>query len=244
MAPRAVLYYMPISHWCVCAERILAFKGLHPDIVRVPYHDKRVLMAATNQDYVPALTWDGKVVAWKDIPDFLEAERPTPTLYPGGHRGAAEALDEWGHLRVEEQVWRFVVTRAPATFPDPVERWVFEEIQSRVRGPWSLLEQRREEFRADLQPTLARIDRMLDGRPWVLGNQPSLADFGIYGGLAPLFVVGEPIPEGLPRLTAWIDRVRSIGTVPEPPPIPAAAPKRAKPAKRPAAKAKPAPKRR
>ena len=239
MAPRATLYYMPLSHWCVCAERMLAFKGIRADIVRVPYHDKRALIAATGQDYVPALTWDGRVVPWHEIPTFLETVRPHPTLFPDGHRGAIEALDEWGHLRVEEQVWRYIVTRMPATLTDPVERWVFEEIQSRVRGPWALLEQRRDEFRADLQPTLARIDRMLDGRPWVLGDAASLADFGIYGGLSPLLVAGETLPDGLPRLAAWVDRIRRIGITPE---APAARP--APPTRTAKSKPRPKPKRR
>lgn len=249
MAPRVTLYYLPISHYCVCAERMLAFKGIRPDITLVPYHDKRALIAATGQDYVPALVWDGRVVNWKEIPEFLEAERPTPTLYPGGNRGVAEALDEWGHLRVEEQVWRYVVTKVPTFLNDPLERWVFEEMQTRARGPWALLEQRREEFRLDLLPTLARIDRMLDGRAWVLGNQPSLADFGIFGGLSPLWATGEPMPEGLPRLTAWIDRLRSIGTIPVAaavnfPPSAARTKPRPSAASKAAAPAKPAKKRR
>ena len=239
VAPRASLYYMPISHYCVCAERMLAFKGIHAEIVRVPYHDKRALLAATGQDYVPALVWDGRVVPWKEIAGFLEAERPTPSLYPGGQHGAAEALDEWGHLIVEERVWRYVVTKAPPTFPDPVERWVFEEIQNRSRGPWSLLEQRREEFKSDLMPTLAKIDRMLEDRPWVLGNAASLADFGIFGGLSPLFAVGEPMPEGLPRLAAWIDRVRRIGAAPTPPAPAPAGTGRARPKAPAKAKARP-----
>jgi glutathione S-transferase len=244
VAPRASLYYMPISHWCVCAERMLAFKGIHADIVRVPYHDKRALLAATGQDYVPALVWDGRVIPWREIAQFLETERPTPTLYPGALRGAAEALDEWGHLIVEERVWRYVVTRAPPTFPDPVERWVFEEIQHRSRGPWTLLEQRRDEFKADLLPTLAQIDRMLEDRPWVLGNAASLADFGIYGGLSPLFSIGETIPEGLPRLAAWIDRVRRIGTDPTPAPAGVAASAKGKPKPKPKTKPKPPAKKR
>lgn len=230
MAARVTLYYMPISHYCVCAERALAFKGLRPEIVRVPYHDKRALLAATQQDYVPALVWEGRPVAWSDIPRFLEEKRPDPTFFPGGRQGEAEALDEWGHLVVEEKVWRYVVTKATATFEDPVERWVFEEMQTRSRGPWAVLEQRREEFRRELQPVLERVDRMLDGRAWVLGA-PSLADLGIFGGLSPLLSVGEPLPEGLPRLAAWVDRVRRIG---EPPaPAPAAPPaKRRSPRRR------------
>jgi glutathione S-transferase len=241
VASRISLYYMPISHWCVCAERILAFKGVVPQIVRVPYHDKRALLAATGQDYVPALVWEGRVVPWGEIPRFLEEVRPHPTLFPGERQGEAEALDEWAHLVVEEKVWRFVLTKVPATFDDPAERWVFEEMQSRVRGPWPLLEHRREEFRRDLQPVLERVDRMLDGRAWVLGA-PSLADFGIYGGLSPLFSVGEPLPEGLPRLAAWVDRVRRIGLAPPPPPPEAKAvpaPKRPSPKRPPKKGAKP-----
>ena len=219
VAPRVSLYHMPISHYCVCAERTLAFKGVAAEIVPVPYHDKRSLIAATGQDYVPAMVWDGRVVPWTEIGTFLEEQRPTPTLYPYENRGLAEALDEWGHTQVEERVWRYVVTRVPPILSDEVERWVFEEIQHRVRGPWSQLESRRDEFRKDLEPTLARIDRMLDGRAWILGS-PSLADFGIYGGLSPLFTVGEGIPEGFPRLAAWIDRVRRVGTAPSTPAAP------------------------
>jgi len=217
VAPRVALYYLPISHYCVCAERMLAYKGVAADIVPVPYHDKRALIAATGQDYVPALVWDARVVPWAEIPGFLEEARPTPSLYPGGMKGAAEALDEWGHLVVEEKVWRYVVTKVPPILRDDHERWVFEEMQTRSRGPWSVLEMRRDEFRRDLQSVLERVDRMLDGRAWVLGNAPSLADFGIFGGLSPFFTVGESLPDGLPRLAAWVDRVRRIG-IPETPP--------------------------
>jgi glutathione S-transferase len=232
---RVSLYYLPISHYCVCAERMLAFKGIQADIVNVPYHDKRALIAATGQDYVPAMVWDARVVPWTELASFLEESRPAPPLFPDGQRGLAEALDEWGHQYVEERVWRYVVTKVPPTLAEGVERWVFEEMQSRVRGPWALLESRREEFRQELLPTLSRIDRMLDGRAWILGK-PSLADFGIFGGLSPLFAVGEGLPEGMPRLAAWVDRIRRIGT---PTPPPAAPPPRKK-----AVKAKPAPKRR
>src|SRR3972149_2376615 len=132
---RHVLYSMPISHWCVSADRMLAFKGVAFDTKYVPYHDKRELIAATGQDYVPTLVWDGKPVMWHDIPDFLEKERPTPTLYPDGQRGLAVVLEQWAHAVVEEKVWRYVVTKVPPVLRDDRERWVFEEMQVRARGP-------------------------------------------------------------------------------------------------------------
>src|SRR3989304_2880591 len=84
MASRPTLYSMPISHWCISADRMLAFKGVPFDTTYVPYHDKTELIAARGQDYVPTLVWDGKPVMWYDIPDFLERERPGATLDPWG----------------------------------------------------------------------------------------------------------------------------------------------------------------
>ena len=207
---RPVLYSMPISHWCVSADRMLAFKGVAFDTKYVPYHDKRELIAATGQDYVPTLVWDGKPVMWHDIPDFLEKERPTPTLYPDGQRGLAVVLEQWSHAIVEEKVWRYVVTKVPPILRDDHERWVFEEMQTRARGPWHILEARREEFRQDMMKELARVEAMLDGREWIL-RKPSVADFGLYGSLSPLFTVGERIPSQFPNLVAWSKRVQARG---------------------------------
>ena len=211
MAPRVVLYSMSISHYCVSADRMLAFKGVPFESIHVPYHDRRELLKATGTDYVPTLVWDGDVVMWHDIPDFLEARRPEPTLYPYGNRGLAATIEHWGHQVLEERVWRYVVTKVPPVLRDEHERWVFEEMQTRARGPWHVLEMRREEFREDMVKPLGMVEAMLDGREWVLGA-PGLADFGVYGSLSPLFTIGETIPAEFPRLRAWADRIRRLGT--------------------------------
>lgn len=209
MAGRVVLYSMPISHYCASADRMLAFKGIPFDTVRVPYHDKRELLAATGTDYVPTLVWDGRVVMWYDIPDFLEAREPSPSLFPEGQRGLATVLEHWGHQVLEERVWRYVVTKVPPVLGDDHERWVFEEMQVRARGPWHVLEMRREEFRQDMLAHLRMVESMLQGRDWILGS-PGLADFGVYGGLSPLLTVGEPIPEEFPRVRSWVDRIVAL----------------------------------
>src|SRR2546426_228701 len=88
-------------------------------------------------------------------------------------------------------------------------RWVFEEMQTRARGPWHVLQMLREEFRQDMNKHLGMVDSILDGRDWILG-QPSLADFGIYGSMSPLLTVGESVPSEFPRLAAWVSRVRDL----------------------------------
>lgn len=210
MASRPLLYSMPMSHWCVSADRMLAFKGVPFDTEYVPYHDKTELIAATGQDYVPTLVWDGKPVMWHDIPDFLERERPEPTFYPWGQRGLAVAVEQWSHAVTEEKVWRYVVTKIPPVLRDDRERWVFEEMQTRARGPWHVLEMRREEFRKDMMKELGRLDAAFGQNEWLLGK-PSLADFGAYGSVSPLFLIGESVPPEFPSLAAWAKRIQSLG---------------------------------
>jgi glutathione S-transferase len=206
MAARPTLFTMPISHYCVSAERMLAFKNVDAEPVRVPYHDKRELIRRTGQDYVPALLWDGTVVPWAEIPRWLDAKVPAPPLFPPGQEGLAETLENWGHQVLEERVWRAVVTHIPPVLADDHERWVFEEMQSRARGPFSVLAMREKEFRDDLAEYLTMVDRMLDGRAWILG-EPSVADFGVYGGLSPLLTAGEVLPAPLANLRRWADRI-------------------------------------
>ena len=202
MAREPTLYGYPISHYCVSAERMAAYKGVRLRPVYVPYHDKRALLAATGQDFVPAIVDGTTVVTWKEIPRYLDALKPEPALFPRGKDGVARALEDWGHQVLEEQVWRSVVTRVPATFDDEVERWVFEELQTRARGPFELLRKREAEFRADRDAHLTIVESMLEGHPWIL-DEPSVADFGIYGALAPLFAVGVGIPSKFRNLRRW-----------------------------------------
>jgi len=47
MATSVRLFWAPWSHYCVCAELQLAMKKVPATVVRVPYHDKAELIAAT-----------------------------------------------------------------------------------------------------------------------------------------------------------------------------------------------------
>jgi glutathione S-transferase len=209
MVPQPKFFYYPISHYCVSTERMLAFKGIRPTLIRVPYHDKRSLLEATGQDYVPAMVWDEEVVLWDSIPDFVEGRVPKPTLYPGSQRGLARTVENWAHQVLEERVWRAVVTEVPPILDEGVERWVFEELQTRARGPWSVLVARREEFTKELQTYFGYVEEMLADRPWILG-EPSRADFGVYGALSPWRTVGHEFSAEFPRIRAWSSRIAAL----------------------------------
>jgi glutathione S-transferase len=209
MTDKVRLFYHPISHYCVSAERMLRYKRIRFDTVYTPYHDRQELLRVSGQDYIPTLAWDGKIVTWAEIPSFLDRVRPKPALIPPGRAGLARTLENWGHLVLEEKVWRAVVTHVPRTMKDPQERWAFEELQTRARGPWAVLKSRRKEFVADLLPCFELVDSMLEGREWLL-DEPTVADFGVYGGLSPWLTVGEKVPARFPHVARWASRIRKL----------------------------------
>ena len=209
MAEKVRLFYHPISHYCVSAERMLRFKRIRTEIVYTPYHDHQALIRASGQDYIPTLDWSGQFVTWSQIPAFLDRVQRKPELVPGGKAGLARTLESWGHLVLEERVWRAVVTQVPPTLRDDAERWVFEELQTRSRGPFSVLASRRKEFVADLDEYFGLIDAMLKGREWIL-DEPTVADFGIYGGLSSWMTVGERLPGKYAHLVRWAERIRAL----------------------------------
>jgi glutathione S-transferase len=209
MADPPRLFYHPISHYCVSADRMLRFKGIPFETVYTRYDDHQELLRRSGQDYIPTLEWEGQFVTWREIPGFLDRTHPKPFLLPPGNAGLARTLEDWGHQVLEERVWRAVVTQVPPTLKDDQERWVFEEMQTRARGSWSVLESRRGEFRDDLLPYFELVDSMLEGREWLL-NEPTVADFGVYGGLSPWLTVGEKVPGRFPHLARWIARIRAL----------------------------------
>jgi glutathione S-transferase len=196
-------YQEPFSHWCVKAKKILDYKKIKYETKNVGYHDKRELIKATGQDYVPTIVIDGKIVTYPDIPDFLEEQYAEPTIYPDGSKALTKALENWAHYRLEEIVWRYVVTDFPKTFKDDLERWVFVEIQELKRGPLELMQARRPAFEADMEGHLQILEGMLTQRHFLLTQKPSLADFATFGALSPLSYSGNTIPEKFARLQAW-----------------------------------------
>ncbi len=82
-------------------------------------------------------------------------------------------------------------------------------MQTRARGPWHVQKARRPEFVRDLNEYFGIVDQMVLGKEWILGR-PSLADFGIYGGLSPWLLVGEKIPKGLVALRRWVARMQRL----------------------------------
>ncbi|MEA3201655.1 MAG: hypothetical protein QOE90_3083 [Thermoplasmata archaeon] len=205
-----LLYGLDLSHHVVKAKRILGYKGIRYQFQYAPYHDRQDLLAVSGQDYVPYLLWEDHGVKWHDIPDFLEQKVPTPTIYPKGTRNLARMLESWSHEVVEEMVWRVVAPDARKTFADPREAWVFEELQMRKRGDLDEMALAKPKHLKAMIATLKPADDRLAESSYLLGEEPSLADFALYGATNPLPYTGNPVPRELPNLAAWRSRVEKV----------------------------------
>lgn len=206
-----LLYGMDLSHYVVKVKRILDYKGIPYEYEYAPYHDRQELLAVSGQDYVPYLLWEDKGVAWYDIPDFLEGKKPAPPIYPKGQRGLARILEAWAHETVEELAWRVVAPDARKVFSDPREAWVFEELQRRKRGDLDEYAELKPKFVRGLIEGLKPTEERLAEAPYLLGSDPSVADFALYGALHCLPYTGNEIPRELPHMRKWYPTVGTLG---------------------------------
>lgn len=208
--PKVTLWQESYSHHCVKARKLLDWKGIDYETREVGYHDKRELLKASGQDYVPFLQWDGEGVRWHDLVSFVERKVPEPSAFPPGMEGQARIVEQWAHDILEERVWRYVVADVPPTFKDDLERWVFEEIQFWKRGPMEALKAKQPESLKDMKKHFAFIEDSLGEHDFLLGAEPSLADFATYGAVFPLEWVGKEVPKDFPRMRSWYQRVAKV----------------------------------
>ena len=206
------LFYLDPSHYCEKARAILRFKKIPFKLVRVPYGDHSAVIEASGQDYVPYVKVPGaRGVTWPHVADWAEDVAPEPTLFPdGASRAECRLIENWAHQVVEEMAWRYAVADVPRVIRDPKERWVFVEMQERKRGPLEMMKKRQKEFLGGLKEVCGLAEGLLDGKPFLLASQPSLADFALFGALLPLPYSRNRMPREFARLRRWHERVARI----------------------------------
>jgi glutathione S-transferase len=143
----------------------------------------------------------------------LERRHPTPSFYAGSDRGTATLLAR----SIERAIFAPAVALAFAAIGDMIPA-AFIEDREKFSGRRIDLAQLRTDrplFIDQLRPQLDCLSRMLaDGRPYLLGPNPTLVDFAAYHPvwfMRSLLGPGAAAVPGLEELFPWADRVADIG---------------------------------
>lgn len=146
------------------------------------------------------------------IARVLERLHPEPTLYPGGSEGACHAFSLWADrmffLATVPVLFALIGEHVPKAFIEDRSKLMgaradFAEVPK--QAPMA-----REHCRADA----ALLDvQLADGRPFLFGQQFSLADAACYHPVWFLrnFPGAADVFNEFPRLLAWADRVQAMG---------------------------------
>lgn len=146
----------------------------------------------------------------------LERRHPEPTLFPDGSEGLAASLTFWA----DRELFFAAVNTGFARIADKLPKELLDDRAKFFGGGRELtpeaLEKGLPRFREQLWAHAAAVDAQLgDGRSFVLGAQPGLADFAIYH---PLWFVQRSAADDfaaldgkLSRIAPWMKRVAAIG---------------------------------
>lgn len=212
-----ILHHYDFSNFAEKARLMLGFKGLAWQSVEQPPILPKPDLAPLTGGYrrIPVLQEGADL--WCDtrlIARDLERRVPAPTLFPAATRGAADAIAWWA----EQQFMRPVALFVSGINADHMPAGLHED-RARLHGlPPPSIEAVRKAATRNLhlvRPQIAWIAQMLeDGRPYLLGDAPCIADFACYHVVwffkgRHIDCRGELAP--YPRLLAWRDRMATIG---------------------------------
>ena len=212
-----ILHHYDFSNFAEKARLMLGFKGLAWQGVEIPPILPKPKLTPLTGGYrrTPVLQ-DGADV-WCDtnlIARELERRVPQPTLYPASSAGAANAIAWWA----EQQFMRPVALFVSGINADHMPAGLHAD-RARLHGlPEPSIEAVRKAAirnRNLVRPQIKWLaDMVQDGRQYLLGSEPSIADFAAYHVV--WFFRGRHIDcrselDPYPRLLAWRDRMAAIG---------------------------------
>ena len=212
-----ILHHYDFSNFAEKARLMLGFKGLAWQGIEQPPIAPKPFLTPLTGGYrrVPVLQEGADL--WCDtrlIARELERRRPTPTLFPFETSGTADAIAWWA----EHQLMRPMALYVSGINADHMPAGLHED-RARIHGlPVPSIEAVRaagvRNFHL-VRPQLRWLADMLkDGRGYLLGERPGIADFACYHVV--WFLRGRKIDcraalDPFPELIAWRDRMARIG---------------------------------
>ena len=212
-----ILHHYPGSPFAEKVRLILGFKGLAWTSVLQPAVMPKPELTALTGGYrrIPVLQVGADVYCDSAlIARRLEQVQPSPTLFPAS-APLAPVLAQWADstlfwtaipftMRPDTMAHVFAGQPPEAVKAFSADRAAMTAGMRRISSVDAL---------AQLPPYLAALDAQLaDGRTWLFGSAPCIADFSVahclwFSRRAPVVSVFDPHP----ALKAWLERVLAIG---------------------------------
>jgi glutathione S-transferase len=218
MSQDIFLHHYPTSPFAEKIRAIMGYKHLAWKSVFQPMLMPKPDMQALTGGYrrIPILQIGNQIVCdTMLICDVLEHLSPEKTLYPAGLKGAARTVAQWADsmLFPVAMAYNFQPAGAAHVFKDqpPENLKAFAADRQAMRGGAPRMNPA--DAAASYKSYLRRISSMLDGQSFLLGNEPSVADFAVYH---PLWFTQKIVPpvasvlEATPAVLAWMDRMTAF----------------------------------
>lgn len=212
-----ILHNYDFSNFAEKARLMLGFKGMAWRSVEIPPIAPKPKLTPLTGGYrrTPVLQEGADI--WCDtrlIARELERRVPAPSFFPAKTAGAAEAIAWWA----EQQFMRPTALYVSGINAEHMPEGLHED-RAKVHGrPVPTIEAVRRAATRNLHLVRPQIrwiaDMLADGRPYLLGDVPCIADFATYHVV--WFYRGRHIDcrqelAPYPRLLAWRDRMAAIG---------------------------------
>jgi glutathione S-transferase len=150
------------------------------------------------------------------ICDVLEHRQPSPSLHPQGSNGGVRIVAQWADSILFAPAIAYSLSPRGAAFffeGQPAEAAkAFAEDRAKMRGGASRMHPG--DAASAYKSYLRRIASMVDSQPYVMGGQPTLADFSCYHALWFTRRITPPmagILDATPSVSAWMDRMAAFG---------------------------------
>lgn len=210
-----ILHHFDLSPFAEKARLMLGFKGLAWRSVEIPLVMPKPDLTALTGGYrkTPVLQIGADIYCdTRLIAAELERRYPAPSFAPGGNLGLAQALGAWSDRAFFEPGAGLAMGTNRKGLPQPIidDRKAFFNFMDFDR-----LEADVPHLHTQLRAQAALVDRQLaDGRPYLLGDAPGLADLHAYFPLwmarANIAAIDTRLAE-FAHLAPWEERVRRIG---------------------------------
>lgn len=212
-----ILHHYPQSPFAEKMRLILGYKKLSWQSVLAPMIMPKPNLIALTGGYrrIPVLQIGADVYCDTAlICDVLEHIAPEPTLYPDAQKGLARTVAQWADTTLFQVAMAYNFQPAGATFmfPDADKLKHFAADRAEMRNNAQRMPPA--DATATYRSYLRRIANMLEHHSWLLGDQPSVADFSVYHAL---WFTRHQVPpvagilESVPAVLAWMDRMAAIG---------------------------------